>query len=800
MVSPDNNNSSEDVNGVNNTQETSLPTTDAVTTASVSNAPVTKFFSSKKINVTLDDQNYLLWHQQVYLTIKTNRLLKYVDENAQAPPKYINQNGIVCINPEFEFFEEQDGALASWLLSTVSEPVLHHLVGLSTSSDVWNTLHRLYSIKTTSRLMSFRRMLHSQKKGDLSMQEFLMKIKSICDNLANCGERISDQEHITAILNGLSSEYDYVITVITASPTSSDLAFVSTILLDVDARQANLINHVNASAHVVVQHSPPNSSIDHTHVVQTSGQSVSSPHVSNTRDITTQAYDYNTSQVTQTGHTGYNYNNRGRGRANRNTNRPQCQLCGRLGHLVDMCYYRFDMNFKNNELARSTSANRNTTATQANLSTFTGLPYNTVYCCNPLPPVSSVTGPPQMLQPSQQLMQPQSQVMYTSSSIPQHVLQPQSPIMHASSGSPLNAAATPSISYYPMSSVAQVAQPQFAAAPTQLQPQFHLSTTEVLDDNAWYPDSDATHHLTNDSTNLQAGSVLPGTGNVQVGSLVSVDDFLNFQCSNITDKWSSAQTSPDLNSDKSKVNKQLVSFQSPFVTPAISIHPSSVSPPYSISHAIPTNPSTSSILPSHSISHAISTNPSPSSISPPHYISHAISTNPSPSSISPPHSISHAISTNPSPSSISPPHSISHAISTNPSPSSSSPPHSISHAISTNSSSSSISSPHSTVPSPSSLATVQNNHPMITRGKSGIFKPKVYLLEGETVEPATVFEALQQPKWKDLNSDHRNSTCVWVWVCVNKEHVLSPVVGDEVKVKVDASGSDPKCETTSQGR
>ncbi|KAL4284395.1 hypothetical protein GQ457_16G015980 [Hibiscus cannabinus] len=334
--------------------------------------------SARLINVTLDDHNYLLWHQQVYLTIKTPRLLKYVDENVQSPPKYINQNGIVCINPEFEFFEEQDGALASWLLSTVSEPVLHHLVGLSTSSDVWNTLHRLYSSKTTSRLMSYRRLLHSEKKGDLSMQNFLMKVKSICDNLANCGECISDQEHITAILNGLPPEYDSIVTVITASPTSSDLTFVSTILLDADARQSNLVNHVNASAHIVLQHTAPNTSIEHSHVSQSSGQPVFSSRSSKTEDTTAQNYEYKSSQGTQTGHTGYSYNNRGRGRANRNTNRPQCQLCGRLGHLVDRCYYRFDMNFKNNEFTRSTSANRSANIAQANPSTFTGLPYNTV--------------------------------------------------------------------------------------------------------------------------------------------------------------------------------------------------------------------------------------------------------------------------------------------------------------------------------------------------------------------------------------------------------------------------------------
>ncbi|KAH1046404.1 hypothetical protein J1N35_037188 [Gossypium stocksii] len=62
-----------------------------------------------------------------------------------------------------------------------------------------------------------RRALHSHRMDDLSMKEFLMKFKGYCDNLASCGEVISKHEHVTAILNGLSPEYESIITVITKS-------------------------------------------------------------------------------------------------------------------------------------------------------------------------------------------------------------------------------------------------------------------------------------------------------------------------------------------------------------------------------------------------------------------------------------------------------------------------------------------------------------------------------------------------------------------------------------------------------
>ncbi|KAE8684446.1 hypothetical protein F3Y22_tig00111129pilonHSYRG00030 [Hibiscus syriacus] len=116
-----------------------------------------RLFSTKKINVTLDDHNYLIWHQQVFLTIKTFRLQKYIDSNVSWPTQYVTSEGIVSLNPEYELYEEQDGALDSWLLSTVSEEVLPNLIGLNTAAEIWSTLHRLYSGKTTSRFdMSYK--------------------------------------------------------------------------------------------------------------------------------------------------------------------------------------------------------------------------------------------------------------------------------------------------------------------------------------------------------------------------------------------------------------------------------------------------------------------------------------------------------------------------------------------------------------------------------------------------------------------------------------------------------------------
>ncbi|KAJ9705770.1 hypothetical protein PVL29_003733 [Vitis rotundifolia] len=49
---------------------------------------------------------------------------------------------------------------------------------------------------------------------------------------------------------------------------------------------------------------------------------------------------------------------RGQGRSP-NGNRPQCQLCGKIGHTVQKCYYRFDISFTGNDPSSSSSNRSN---------------------------------------------------------------------------------------------------------------------------------------------------------------------------------------------------------------------------------------------------------------------------------------------------------------------------------------------------------------------------------------------------------------------------------------------------------
>lgn len=58
-----------------------------------------------------------------------------------------------------------------------------------------------------AKISQFKIMLQSIKKGPLSMNEYLLKVKNTMDRLASV-DTLSDSDHIEFILNGLPENYD----------------------------------------------------------------------------------------------------------------------------------------------------------------------------------------------------------------------------------------------------------------------------------------------------------------------------------------------------------------------------------------------------------------------------------------------------------------------------------------------------------------------------------------------------------------------------------------------------------------
>ena len=118
-------------------------------------------------------------------------------------------------NPNYNLWVQQDKLVLSVVVSTLSEVVLAHVVGLKTSRDVWTMLEKMFASESKARIMQTRYQLATLKKGASSIVDYFQKAQTLAHTLAAIDEPLKESEVVSYILASLSIDYDPLVTSIT---------------------------------------------------------------------------------------------------------------------------------------------------------------------------------------------------------------------------------------------------------------------------------------------------------------------------------------------------------------------------------------------------------------------------------------------------------------------------------------------------------------------------------------------------------------------------------------------------------
>ena len=226
--------------------------------------------------------------------------------------------------------------ILSWIYSSVIPEIMGQRIGYQTSHEAWFALEKIFSASSKARVMQLQLEFQTMKKGSLSMMDYILKLKNLADNLAAIGEPVHNRYHILQLLGGLGVEYNSIVASLIVREDEVSLHTAHRILLTYEQR-LNLQNSTKDN------------------VISTNLTTTSSYHHKNRRN-SNRNFLGNNSRIFNPGRNSH---------ANRNStsqNCPQCQLCGKFGHVVDQCYHHFDINFQgvnNNFETKSHATNNN---------------------------------------------------------------------------------------------------------------------------------------------------------------------------------------------------------------------------------------------------------------------------------------------------------------------------------------------------------------------------------------------------------------------------------------------------------
>ncbi|XP_073368117.1 uncharacterized protein [Aegilops tauschii subsp. strangulata] len=320
--------------------------------------------SASFITAKLTTSNFLLWKAQVLPPLRIAGATGYIDGTLPAPSKLLDPDdkGVRAPNPEYATWFRQDQIVLSYLLASISDEVLQQVHQLETSRAIWSHVEEMYTIHCRASIVQIKMDMAVFRKGTLSMADYFAKVRANADQLAAVGRPMRDEDIITAVITGLDSDYEPLITAYTTRPEGMTLGeFYSHAISFERRREYNAarlhLQHGGSSVNYVTRDSNGNTNNSNRGKGNYRGKGRG-----NSGDRG--GYNNNSRGGDRGNRGGGDRGNRGGGGSrqqgdfggnrggdrgdygDRNDNRVQCQLCRGPGHYAWECGQRYNHAFQ----------------------------------------------------------------------------------------------------------------------------------------------------------------------------------------------------------------------------------------------------------------------------------------------------------------------------------------------------------------------------------------------------------------------------------------------------------------------
>jgi hypothetical protein len=283
--------------------------------------------------------NYRLWRAQILPPIRAAQMKDLLLGREKMPDKMMSTSSTDAssserTNPEYVRLRMRDQALLRYLMSSVTREVLMGITTAEYAAEAWNTLQEMYGSYTRARSISNCIML--TRKVTSTMADYFSKMKSYADEMVASGQLLTDEDFTTYVLTGLDEEFynPLVLSIVTRVESIALPELYSQMLsyeLCVNKQSgggygSQFSANAAARGRGAPQRGGPGTRRGHGRG-RGPGRGFSSPQ-SRGSFPNNSNYWCHAPIDPSTGH-----------------ERPKCQVCYKLGHTSNICWYRFDEEF-----------------------------------------------------------------------------------------------------------------------------------------------------------------------------------------------------------------------------------------------------------------------------------------------------------------------------------------------------------------------------------------------------------------------------------------------------------------------
>jgi len=161
------------------------------------------------LNIKLFKSNFPSWRTLNLAFVKAQDAYAFLDGTSQAPTQTILNTSTTpaapatMVNSEYLVWCQRNQMLLRVLISTLTKPLVVHVVSYATSHHLWTTFVSIFASQARSPVMHIHSRLATAKKGSSSITEYFQSFKAMCDNVVVAGQHLNDFESISYLLPDL---------------------------------------------------------------------------------------------------------------------------------------------------------------------------------------------------------------------------------------------------------------------------------------------------------------------------------------------------------------------------------------------------------------------------------------------------------------------------------------------------------------------------------------------------------------------------------------------------------------------
>ena len=94
-----------------------------------------------------------------------------------------------------------------WLSISIKDTMIGHVQDVVSPKKAWDSLMKLFASNTRAKKIQLKIELNTVERKNQSINEYTLKIKNICENLASINAPVDDDDKIEVCLCGLGPQY-----------------------------------------------------------------------------------------------------------------------------------------------------------------------------------------------------------------------------------------------------------------------------------------------------------------------------------------------------------------------------------------------------------------------------------------------------------------------------------------------------------------------------------------------------------------------------------------------------------------